>query len=167
MNSPFVDNLFGFLFGRDSADGQPWPSAKSPDAPPWVLHIEDDVDFSTAMKHRLESLGVAVVRAFDGMDGCHCAFTYPANAILLDMQMPNGTGEDVLRCLKANPNTADIPVIILSSLKNVAIQRRLLALGATQYLTKDASVGELTAALSKHIHLLGDRKFHVAPLECS
>jgi len=76
---------------------------------PWVLCIDDDSDFSFGLKQRLAEYGVDVLRAFDGMEGYRYAFSSQAQLILLDYEMPNGNGEYVLRRLKENPVTQDIP----------------------------------------------------------
>ena len=57
------------VFAMFGADELPEGMACTSSAPPWVLSIDDDVDFSDAMKCRLESHGVAVVRAYNGMEG--------------------------------------------------------------------------------------------------
>ena len=124
--------------------------------PPWVLHVEDDWQFSAALKTRLEAHGVAVIRAFDGMDGVHNAFKHPADAILLDVEMPNGSGEDVLRLLKGSESTKHIPVIVLTCRKDRTFRRKMLDIGAAAYLNKPLNFSELQKELSKHIDILSE-----------
>ncbi len=121
---------------------------------PWILCIEDDQDFSRAMKMRLEARGIVVVRAFHGIDGYRLAFTHPAKAILLDYNLPGGQGDYVLRRLKENPLTADIPVIVITGRKDHSVARTMYNLGAAAYLTKPVIFDELLAELSKHVELL-------------
>ena len=123
-------------------------------SPPWVLHVEDDLDFSEALKTRLESHGVAVVRAFDGCDGVNSAFRCPAEAIILDIEMPNGSGDVVLKQLKQFPQTRDIPVIILTCHNDQIFRHKMLELGAVAYLTKPLKFDELYEELAKHIDIL-------------
>jgi len=123
-------------------------------APPWVLHIEDDADLSAALKIRLEAHGVAVVRAFDGMEGYRNAFTHAPDVIILDIQMSNGSGDYVLRRLKENPVTENMPVIVLTGKGDQALRRKMLNLGADRFLTKPLDFAELLDELKKHVDVL-------------
>ena len=122
--------------------------------PPWVLHVEDDALFSAALKTRLESHGVAVIRAFDGIDGIRNAFKHPADAIILDVEMPNGSGDEVLRLLKETESTRDIPVILLTCRNDRAFKQKMLNMGAVAYLNKPLEFSELQRELAKHIDIL-------------
>ena len=121
---------------------------------PWVLTIDDDPDFTWALKKRLERYGVAVVRASDGGEGYRTAFTHPANVITLDFEMPNGQGDYVLRRLKDNPATRDIPVIVLTGKQDKFLERKMLGLGAARFMTKPYVFEDLLEELRKHIDLL-------------
>lgn len=121
---------------------------------PWVLCIDDDADFSEALKCRLETHGVAVVRAFDGKDGYRKAFMNPASAILLDYEMPNGQGDYVLGRLQDNPLTKNIPVTMLTGVKDKMVERRMLNLGAKGYLTKPIPFDKVRNELAKYIDIL-------------
>ena len=121
---------------------------------PWVVHVDDDADFSNAIKKRLEALGVVVVRAFDGMDGLECIAKYPPNAIILDLDMPNGTGDEILLALRENPSTQDIPVLILTCNHGRQMKRRLKNLGAAAYLTKPLDFQSLHEHLGNYIDVL-------------
>ena len=153
-----VDAVFN-LFGIDNGDGKDsaaqMAARERPDAsPPCVLCIEDDADFSRALKLRLEAHGVAVVRAFEGMKGYRTAFTHPADAIILDFRLPNGQGDYILRRLKDNPVTEDIPVIVLTGVKDRALERTMYNLGAADYLTKPLDFDSLLDVLSRYIDVL-------------
>lgn len=156
-----VDCVFALLGAGEGLlddDGktaeQPRVDSKTGSDIPWVLTIDDDPDFSWILKKRLERHGVAVVRAFDGTDGYRTAFTRPANLITLDFEMPNGQGDYVLRRLKENPITKDIPVIMLTGKRNRALERKILNLGACRYMHKPYNFDELLAEIQKHIEVL-------------
>jgi DNA-binding response OmpR family regulator len=121
---------------------------------PWVLCIEDDDDVSRSLKLRLEAHGVAVVRASSGMQGYRNAYRYPADAIILDYNLPDGRGDYVLRRLKENPLTESIPVIVVSGVKDRSVERRLRNMGAVNYLTKPLVFKDLLAELVKHVDIL-------------
>jgi response regulator RpfG family c-di-GMP phosphodiesterase len=121
---------------------------------PWVLCIDDDPDYSRALKLRLESHGVAVVRAYDGVAGFHSAFANSASAILLDYHLPNAQGDYVLGRLKDTAITRDIPVIVVTGMKDRAIERKMMNLGAEVVLTKPVEFVTLRRELARHINIL-------------
>ncbi|MEQ8836333.1 MAG: response regulator, partial [Lacipirellulaceae bacterium] len=124
-----LDSVFALL-GSELEEDESSDEFTEEAGPPWILCIDDDADFTDALRCRLEAHGVAVVRAFDGMEGYRTAFSKPAKAIILDYEMPNGHGDYVLRRLKENPVTAEIPVVMLTGNKDKSIKRKLMALGA-------------------------------------
>lgn len=161
FENKLLANVFRMLGVPAAGDEPAQPPAGQGDSPhdatgdpPWVLHIEDDEEFSAAIKARLEAHGVAVVRAFHGVQGYTTAFLHPADAILLDCEMPGAEGDYVLRRLKENPLTQDIPVIVLTGRHDRALARRMMNLGAERYLTKPVEMDVLLAELSRHIDLL-------------
>jgi CheY-like chemotaxis protein len=126
------------------------------DEPPWVLCIDDDEDFSDALKCRLESYGVAVLRAFNGMEGYRLAFTHPARAILLDYNMPNGQGDYILGRLQESPATRDIPVIVVTGARDKWLERKMYGLGAKSFLTKPVRFEALRDELASYIDILAE-----------
>jgi len=118
---------------------------------PWVLCIDDDAELSHTLKLRLEKTGVHVVRAYAGMEGYRFACATPAQAIILDYEMPDGNGDYVLRRLKESPLTRDIPVIVLTGRKDKALERKMLNLGAAEYLTKPCAWEKLWSVLGRFI----------------
>ena len=123
-------------------------------APPRVLHVEDDGDFSAALKHRLEAHGVAVVRAFDGHDGIHQSRQHETDAVLLDLVLPKANGDEVLTALRKHENTQQIPVIVLTAQSDRKLQQRMMDLGASAYLTKPLEFDELREQLARYIDIL-------------
>jgi response regulator RpfG family c-di-GMP phosphodiesterase len=121
---------------------------------PWVLCIDDDTIFSDALRTRFEVHGVAIVRAFSALEGYHMAFTSPARVILLDFHMPNGEVDYILRRLQENPVIKAIPVFILSGTKDRVLQRRLIAMGADEFLEKPVDFKKLREKLADHIDIL-------------
>jgi DNA-binding response OmpR family regulator len=110
--------------------------AESGEPAAWILSIDDDPDMANSLRLRLKEYGIAVRRAYAGMEGYRRAFTEPAQAILLDYEMPNGNGDYVLRRLKENPVTRDIPVVVLTGRREKTIERTMYNLGAAAFLTK-------------------------------
>jgi len=128
-------------------------SLQTPDAlkQPWVLHVDDDTDFSNALKMRLEAQGVSVVQACTGCSGIKQAFGKPVSAIILDLGMPSGDGRYVLESLKACESTKLIPVVVLTGFRGVNLKQELLSLGAESFLEKPVSFDTLFTTLSPHL----------------
>ncbi len=122
-----------------------------PSRRPRVLYVEDDVEESNAMKMRLESLGVEVIQAFDGMEGYRTAFTEAPDVILCDFMMPQGEGDYALRRFKENPATENVPVIFLTGKPGNELKRRMYGLGAAGFLTKPVDLEILVRELSRFI----------------
>lgn len=118
---------------------------------PWVLCVEDDQDFSLALQMRLKQHGISAIRAFDGVGGIQTAMTRPAEAIILDYNLPNGRGDYVLRRLKANPVTRDIPVIVVSGQKRPGLEKEMLHLGAAKFFAKPVQFNALLEELHRHV----------------
>lgn len=101
-----------------------------------VLFIEDDEQYRKIYKHKFELSGFAVEVAENGAIGIEKVRTFAPDLIFLDLKMPEMNGIEVLDALKADPQLAAIPVIILTNLSTshdveVAIQK-----GASTVLTK-------------------------------
>ncbi|QEF98507.1 Sensor histidine kinase TodS [Stieleria maiorica] len=130
---------------------------------PWVLAIDDDPDFSIGLQKRLLSVGVQLVRAYRGMDGYRSAFQRRPAAILLDYQMPDGNGEYILRRLKESNATDSVPVIVVTGMRDASLKRRMMAAGASEFLTKPVSWEQLKRALLQYTDL--DLRAKIVPQE--
>jgi CheY-like chemotaxis protein len=153
FNEDYVDALFTTLGWNESpqSDSNLVQQLRPTTTRPWVLCIDDDKDFTDGLRLRLESKGVEVVQAFAGMSGYRSAYTTPAQAIILDHEMPNGNGEYVLRRLKENPITCQIPVIVLTGNRDRMLERTMYSLGAARFLTKPVEWKTLWAELSAFV----------------
>jgi CheY-like chemotaxis protein len=111
-----------------------------------VLAIDDEPGVITLLKRYLESDGYQVVGVTDSLHALKVAqhLASELTAITLDVMMPNSDGWQVLRALKQNPRTRDIPVILVSIVDGV---EQGLELGAASYLRKPITRSELLEAL--------------------
>jgi DNA-binding response OmpR family regulator len=151
---PLLVELLGSTPSVDESPQEPASAETTDTSPPWILCIEDDDDLSRSLQLRLEAHGVAVVRASSGMQGYISAHQYPADAILLDYNLPDGRGDYVLRRLKEDPLTAAIPVIVVSGVKDRCVERQLRRMGASNYFTKPLVFNDLLAELLKYVDVL-------------
>jgi len=130
-------------------------------AVPTILCIDDDPEVSGAIERRLSRYNVHFIRAFHGMHGYAEALTHRPDVILMDLKMPNGDGVTILECLRRNQQTAAIPVIVLTGMRDRRLKHRLLNLGAEAYLCKPLLLDDLTRTLG-HFVELHERKAETA-----
>jgi two-component system, OmpR family, phosphate regulon response regulator PhoB len=102
-----------------------------------VLLVEDSKFLRMANERALSKAGYQVSTAADGEEALQVANDKLPDIILLDMLLPKISGPDVLKALKANPATMDIPVIVLTSLSQKN-EEKLLSEGAAAYFEKSA-----------------------------
>jgi PAS domain S-box-containing protein len=109
-----------------------------------VLHIEDNLSNLTLVERILaQRAGVEVVAAMHGRLGLELAREHRPAIVLLDLHLPDMSGEQVLQRLREDPDTASIPVVIVSADATAGQVQRLLSAGASSYLTKPIDVREL------------------------
>ena len=101
-----------------------------------VLLVEDDPSVLEMYRLKLELDGYRVSTALDGEDGLKKAVDLDPDIIFLDIRLPKMDGLEVLRKLRAEDKTRDIPVIILSNYDEEDLIARGLRLGAHEYLIK-------------------------------
>ncbi|HET9051266.1 MAG TPA: response regulator [Candidatus Dormibacteraeota bacterium] len=101
-----------------------------------VLLIEDDPAVLNMYKMKLELDGYRVSTAMDGEEGLARAASAIPDIIFLDIRLPKKDGFEVLQALRQNPETASIPVIMLSNYGEKELVDRGLKLGAHEFLIK-------------------------------
>jgi len=109
-----------------------------------VLYVEDNVSnlrlLERVLAHRP---GLKLLAAMQGRLGLDLARRHRPNLILLDLHLPDLSGDDVLQQLRADPATREIPVVIVSADATPGQIDRLLAAGARAYLTKPLDIAKL------------------------
>jgi two-component system alkaline phosphatase synthesis response regulator PhoP len=109
-----------------------------------ILLVEDDRFLRRACEASLRQRGFTVIAAADGEEGLRQARAEHPDLILLDLLMPKLAGVEVLRALKADPETKAIPVLILSNSSREQDVSEVISLGAVDYWVKaDLSLKEL------------------------
>jgi signal transduction histidine kinase len=112
-----------------------------------ILVVDDEAPIRQLLREQLEAEGYIVREAKDGMDAITKVRIKSPDLIILDVVMPQMSGFDVAAILKNNPDTREIPIIILSI---VGEEERGYRLGADKYLAKPID----TEALLKEIDVL-------------
>ena len=110
-----------------------------------ILIVDDDLDTLQLVGTTLERQGFEIMAAKDGEQGLEFAKKVLPDLILLDIMMPKMDGYEVTRQLRADPNTADIPIILFTAKAQVDNKVEGLEAGADDYLTKPTHPNELVA----------------------
>jgi CheY-like chemotaxis protein len=120
---------------------------------PTILCIDDDPEVSGAIERQLRNYDVRVIRAFHGMHGYAEALSHRPDVILTDLRMPSGDGATIVECLRRNRQTADIPVIVLTGMRDRRLRHKLQDLGANAFLYKPLPPDELIQTLRRFVEL--------------
>lgn len=110
---------------------------------PVVLVADDDEDILMLVQLRLARSGYEIVVARDGEEALRLARELRPDVAVLDWMMPKVTGVDVLRALRADPETAEIPIVMLTARASAADIEAGEAAGADDYIAKPFSPQEL------------------------
>ena len=110
-----------------------------------VLVIEDEKEIRDLVRYNLERAGFRVATAGDGEAGLTRLFAARPDAVVLDLMLPGRSGLEVLRELRAEPATRDLPVLVLSARSAEMDKLEGFEHGADDYLTKPFSPRELIA----------------------
>lgn len=118
--------------------------------PKTILFVEDESALQKTFGDVLTQEGYEMISALDGELGLRLAKAKKPDLILLDLILPKMNGFDVLRGLKTDQETKNIPVIVLTNLESMADIDKVIELGATTYLVKaQYSLEELVGKIKK------------------
>ncbi len=111
-----------------------------------VLVVEDEQDIAGLIKHTLERSGDVEVAVVTGGDAAlKIVSEHAPDLVLLDLNLPVLGGLEVCRILRARPETANVPIIILTARTSERDRVTGLEIGADDYITKPFSLRELAA----------------------
>jgi len=108
-----------------------------------VLVADDDKSLVKAVKFELEKRGFSVYVAYNGEEALKVIESNRPDLVVLDVVMPEMDGYEVMRVLKGNPETADIPIVVLTGVEINGGRVKALSLGATEYVTKSGGLTKL------------------------
>ena len=138
--------------GPTTTEPTPMLPTLPPLAQPTVLHIEDN----EANRLLVEMLvarrpGVRLFTASRGQQGLELAREHHPNLILLDLHLPDTTGEDVLHDLRAGEGTKTTPVVMVSADATAIRRSQAYTSGANDFLTKPFNVGQFLRILDQYL----------------
>ncbi|HIK46525.1 MAG TPA: response regulator [Leptolyngbyaceae cyanobacterium M65_K2018_010] len=129
------------LEGSHDHDGKSAPS-EAP-SPIKVLLVEDNEMNRDMLSRRLRRLDYEVLIAADGLEGVSMVATHRPDIVLMDMSLPVMDGWEATQTLKANPATAQIPIIALTAHAMQGDREKALAIGCDEYDTKPIELPRL------------------------
>ena len=113
---------------------------------PRILVVEDEQDIAGLIKHTLERSGDGSVEIVGrGDEAIRSISGRPPDLVILDLNLPVLSGEEVCRMLRQRPETRQLPIIMLTARTSEAERVAGLDLGADDYVTKPFSLRELAA----------------------
>lgn len=117
-----------------------------------ILFIEDESSLQRTFSDLLKSEGYEMISALDGETGLRLAKEGHPDLVLLDLILPRIHGFEVLKELKTDPGTKEIPIIVLTNLEELGDVEKAIELGATAYLVKaQYSLEEVVEKIKKNL----------------
>jgi DNA-binding response OmpR family regulator len=117
-----------------------------------ILIADDDRVTTTAIAGRLKAAGYQTMVAFDAMQVGMMVMKNSPDAVLLDVNMPGGSGIQALQRIKASNKTTHIPVIVLTASVDPDLPKKVREMGADAFLTKPVDFQKLEELLKQLTH---------------
>lgn len=114
-----------------------------------ILYVEDNEFNRKIVRHLLGTTSYRLIEAVDGEAGVTTAREAVPDLIIMDIQLPKLSGLDATRRLRADPVTAPIPVIVITSFALAGDEEKAREAGAAAYLAKPYSPRELLHMIRK------------------
>jgi two-component system alkaline phosphatase synthesis response regulator PhoP len=115
---------------------------------PKILIVDDDHDLVQSVSEALDFAGYQVAAAYNGVEAIEQARLQRPTVIILDIMMPLMDGYHACQILKSDPDTRDIPILMLTSKGQTSDRIQGFEAGVDQYLTKPFDVAELKARIA-------------------
>ncbi|WP_324829105.1 response regulator [Qipengyuania zhejiangensis] len=112
-----------------------------------ILVVEDNDLNRKLFCDVLKANGFEVVPVADGQNVLATAKRFAPDLIIMDIQLPNVSGVDLIALLKADPELAGIPVLAVTAYAGKGDEERIREAGAADYLAKPVSIGPFMAAV--------------------
>jgi signal transduction histidine kinase/DNA-binding response OmpR family regulator len=118
---------------------------------PTVLVVDDEIDTAELLRDTLRAEGFRAQVAHHGRQALELIARKRPDLVILDIMMPGLSGFEVLEALRRDPQTASIPVLVLTARGEAADQKRGLDLGAKRYINKPFDVRALITEVRRHL----------------
>ncbi len=101
-----------------------------------IMVVDDDPDTITVLARYLQREGFTPIEAMSGPQCLKLVLEYKVDVILLDLMMPEMDGFEVVRALKSNPDTAEIPIIMITARDDIEARSEGMRVGVSDFLAK-------------------------------
>lgn len=118
-----------------------------------VLIVDDNIQNLELLQAFMEELPVETFSATDGIQAMQQVADHDPDLILLDIMMPKMSGFEVCKKLKSNPDTKDIPIIMITALNEISDIERGVESGTDDFLTKPVNKLELLTRVKSLLRL--------------
>jgi two-component system cell cycle response regulator DivK len=117
---------------------------------PQILVVEDNEKNMKLFRDVLLATGYRTLEATTGAHAVELATLHAPHLILMDIQLPDVSGIEALRRLRADPRTASVPVVALTAQAMEGDRERYLAVGFDAYLSKPLNVADLIGTVERY-----------------
>ena len=114
-----------------------------------ILIVDDDVMITTLMQSLVGVGGHEPIVVNDSTEAMDTARETNPDLITLDLMMPHLTGYDICELLRADPQFADTPIIIISAREDTQSRERAFSLGANEYLNKPFNIDDFLDTIKR------------------
>jgi CheY-like chemotaxis protein len=120
-------------------------------APKKILLVDDNKEVRELLALFIKNLGYTVFEAATGWESVNRASTTNPDLIMIDLALPGMSGDEATTCLKTNPATRNIPVLIITAYAAGVDTQRALDAGAAEILVKPLDLTRLREVLSRYL----------------
>ena len=113
-----------------------------------IVYVEDE-DIRFTISQMLTILGYEVMCADDGQQGIEAVDSWKPDIILMDLRMPVMDGPTAIRILRSNPDTAGIPIFVLSAYKDAKTRDICNQIGVDRFLSKPIDIQKVDTAIKE------------------
>lgn len=138
---------------------------ESPERIAQIVVVDDDPDTVSILARHLQREGYATIEASSGPECLRIVRERPVDIILLDLMMPGMDGFDVCRALKSDPNTAEIPVIMITARDDLDARTEGMRLGVAEFLAKPVFRRQLANRIRAQLETIAAGRTTAAALE--
>lgn len=114
-----------------------------------ILIVEDEADLVQTLSKRLSSAGYEIGVSMDATSGIMQMRKFKPDLLILDLMLPGGGGQAVMKALKLSTHTANIPVLVLTGMQNPTHKQNIESMGISAYMTKPYDFAEVLATIQK------------------
>ncbi len=116
-----------------------------------ILLVDDAEEFRQTFAEALRAQGHEVIEAADGLDGIKMARTHRPDVVVSDIKMARLDGYAMTSVLRQHPDTADLPLVLITGEADIKGMRKGMALGADDFITKPFTIEEFETAIQQRV----------------